>query len=645
MISSFRRISKSKIGTIIMALFFVTILASFALADVSNVTALGGGSGLSSDELASAGSFDVTDRDMSRAMERRLAEVRQQNPEAGYSSLAGDFDRVLAALINDRALQAFADEHGFNLSKRLIDAEIATLPGARGLDGRFSEQAYASFLAQQRVTDDEVRAIIRNSMLQQLLIAPPAVNARVPVGLARPYASMLLETREGAVAFVPVAAFRTGLNPTDAQVQQFYSANREQYVVPEQRVLRFAKIGPEQVAGVSAADQEIAAYYQANAATYAPKEVRVISQAVVPAQATAQAIAQRARGDGSFAEAAAPAGLSAADVSVGPQTQAQFTELAGAEVAAAAFRAQEGAIIGPIRSDLGWHVVKIDDVRQEGGQPLSAVRGEIATQLTAEKRKNALADLVTAVEDAIAEGASFTEATSQAKLQVSETPLITANGTSRTESSYRFPQELAPALKTGFEMTEGDEPFVETLPNEGGYVVVAPTRIVPAAPAPLAEIRDRVRADWINQKATERARNVASAIAQRAAKAPLQAAVKAAPVPLPAPEPIKARRLELAQFEGRVPPALGLLFSMGKGHVRAIPNQQAGGFFVVKVDEITPGNALNAPSLITQTQQQLQQSLSEEYALQFLNAIRQDVGIRRNDKAIAATKSRIVAGN
>ena len=642
MLASFRRLSKSTVGSIVLVLFVLAIVASFALADISNIVSPGAGG--QTGELARVGSETITERDMDRAMQRRLAEVQQQNPEASYADIAGDFERVLAALIDERALQAFGRKHGFILSKRLIDAEIASIPAARGLDGRFSEQAYQNFLAQQRLTDQEVRSAIANQMLQRMLLAPVAANARVPVGMARPYASMLLETREGQVAFVPVAAFREGLNPTPEQVQQFYAANQARYTVPEQRVLRIARIGPEQVANIQATEQEIGAQYQQNRAQYAPREIRVISQAVVPDQATAQQIAARARSGASFVEAAAPAGLGAEDVSVGPQTREEFSRLAGDAVAAAAFSAAEGAIVGPVQSDLGWHVVKIDDVRTEGGRTLAQVRGEIAEQITARKRQDALADMIGRIEDAIAGGASFNEAIRGLDLPVIETPLITAGGVARDNPDYRLPEELAPAVKTGFELSENEDPVVETLPNDAGYTLVAAERIVQAAPAPLESIREQVRQDWITTQATGRAQAVANAVAERAAAAPLDQAVQGAGAQIPPVAPVTARRLQLAQFQGRVPPALGLLFSMGEGKARMVPGSEGEGFYVVKVNKITPGNALNQPGLITSTQQQLQQALSEEYARQFLQSVRNAVDVRRNEDRIARAKQRIASG-
>ena len=75
-------------------------------------------------------------------MQRRLQQVRQQNPNADYATILGDFDPLLSSMLDERALIAFGNKYGFKLSKRLIDAEIAELPQAKGLNGQFSEQAY-----------------------------------------------------------------------------------------------------------------------------------------------------------------------------------------------------------------------------------------------------------------------------------------------------------------------------------------------------------------------------------------------------------------------------------------------------------------------------------------------------------------------
>ena len=407
MLSFFRRVSKSKIGTWVVALVVVAIMAGFALADLSNFGTGNTGLGMGSGTLARVGDQQISEREISEAMQRRLQQVRQEQPDADYVRIIGEFDGIIDSLLDDRALMAFADKYDFPLSKRLIDAEIAELPGAKGLNGQFDERAYQQFLAQQRLSDPEVRRIIAGGLLQRLLLTPVATNARAPLGMATPYASMLLEQREGEAAIVPLEAFKAGLQPTDAELQQFYTANRARYMIPEQRVIRIARIGPEQVANVTASDQEITAYYNANKATYAPSDTRSLSQVVVQDQASANAIAQRARGGASLAAAAAPAGANAAVTTLKDQTRAAYAGVAGDKAATAVFAAPAGSIVGPIQSAFGWVVAKVDSIKAGGGKTLEQARAEIAAKLTADKRKSAVEDLVDKVQSAIDGGSNL----------------------------------------------------------------------------------------------------------------------------------------------------------------------------------------------------------------------------------------------
>jgi peptidyl-prolyl cis-trans isomerase D len=644
MLSFFRRVSKSKIGTWIMAIVVIAIMAGFALADLSNFGSGTIGFGLSSNALAKVGSEEVTDKELSDAMQRRLQQVRQEQPNADYSTIIGDMDSLLAELVDSKTLLAFAEKFRFPLSKRLIDAEIAQIPATKGLNGQFSEQAYQAFLAQQRLTDAQVREVLAGGLLERLMLTPVATNARVSAGVATPYAAMLLEQREGEAAAIPTGAFVAGLKPTDADVAQFYNANRNRYMVPEQRVLRIARIGPDQVANVSASDQDIAAYYNAHKAEYAPKETRDISQVVVQDQATASQIAARVKGGATIAAAAAPAGSNAAVTTLKDQSQSAYASVGGDKAAAAVFAAPSGAVVGPIQTSFGWAVAKVDSVKTQGGKSPEQAKAEIATTLTAEKRKEAVEDLVDKVQNAVDGGSNFTETAAQAKLPVTTTPLITADGASRSDPSFKMPKELAPALKTGFELEPNDPPEIVTLPDNQGYAMVSPGQVDPAAPAPLATVHDQVGNDWIASKATDRARAVAVQVEAKVEHGmPLDQAMKESGVPLPPVHPLAARRIQLANAQGQIPAPLKILFSLAQGKSRMFPDPEGRGFLIVKVDKIVPGNIMTQPALIGQMESELQQGISEEYARQFLAAMRKEMGVERNDAAIRAEKARLVS--
>jgi len=227
---------------------------------------------------------------------------------------------------------------------------------------------------------------------------------------------------------------------------------------------------------------------------------------------------------------------------------------------------------------------------------------------------------------------------------VTTTPLITANGTSRTDSSYKLPPELAPVLKSGFAIEPNDEPEVVALTGDQGYAVVSPSQVVPSTPAPLASIHDQVAGDWVNDQALQRARAAAEQIAAKAGgNVSLADAIKSAGVAIPAPRPIAARRIQISDAQGNVAPALKLLFTTGVGKSKMAANPQGGGYFIVKTDKITPGNAMISPGLIGQVQNELNQASAADYAQEFLADIKRDMKAKRNESAIQAFKARLVS--
>ena len=117
--------------------------------------------------------------------------------------------------------------------------------------------------------------------------------------------------------------------------------------------------------------------------------------------------------------------------------------------------------------------------------------------------------------------------------------------------------------------------------------------------------------------------------------------MKESGVALPATRPIAARRIQIAEANGQIAPPMQALFSLAQGKSRAVADSQGRGFFVVKVNKITPGNALLQPGLVSRMQNELQDALSQDYAQEFVAAVRADVKAKRNEDAIKAEKARI----
>ena len=97
--------------------------------------------------------------------------------------------------------------------------------------------------------------------------------------------------------------------------------------------------------------------------------------------------------------------------------------------------------------------------------------------------------------------------------------------------------------------------------------------------------------------------------------------------------------------QGQVPPPLRLMFTLLQGRSAVAPDPGGRGFYIVKVTKVVPGNALLQPTLISQMERELQQGVSEDYARQFLAAVRADVKAKRNPAAIKTMKARLATGS
>src|SRR6185436_8606035 len=193
------------------------------------------------------------------------------------------------------------------------------------------------------VTEAQLRDDISRSLMQRQLLAPAALGVRVPDGIVRQYAALALERRRGSVGVVPFQLMAQGINPTDAELTQFYTRNRAAFTDPERRIVKYALMGREQITqNVTPTEAEIQGVYNHNAAVYGPRESRTLQSIVLPTQAAAQAFAQRVRGGTDFAAAASAAGFSAGDITFANQQRAQFATATAGPVADAAFGAAQG---------------------------------------------------------------------------------------------------------------------------------------------------------------------------------------------------------------------------------------------------------------------------------------------------------------
>jgi peptidyl-prolyl cis-trans isomerase D len=645
MLEFFRRTMKSRVGALIGIGFLALIALAFASADISNTGSFGGVAG--GDRVATVGGEAISTSELSRSATNALENLKQENPQLTMQQFlaAKGLEDVLDSLIARVAVHQFGERHGIIAGDRLIDSEIAQIPAFKGPDGKFSETAYKQLIQQRGLSDAQVREDLGQGLVARQILVPAGFGTVVPTELARRYAALLRENRKGAIALIPSLAFAPAAPPGDAELQAWYTKNRARFTLPERRTIRYATFGESALKSLSApTEAEIAARYAADKPRYQAVELRRVTQLILPTEAAAKAVAADVAKGASLSAAATARGLAVS--TIGPASKGDMAAQSSAAIAEAAFAAPAGGLTGPARGTLGWALLRVDAVETRAGRSLDQARGEIVAALTEQKRRAALIDLSSRLEEELDGGGNLTEAAAEIGATLQTTAPLTANGAVFGKPSETAPPVLARVVQTAFSMERENQPQLAEVEPGKTFVIFDVGQITPSAPAPLAEIRNDVLAAWVLEKGSAAAKAAAQQVQAAVRKGTkLEAAIAGLKRPLPPVRPVDMNREQLTANREEVPPSLMLLFSMAQGTVKTLAGPGNQGWFVVALDRIEAPEIKVDDPLVAAAQRELGSLVGREYAEQLGRAIRADVGAERNETAIRAVSRQLVGGN
>jgi peptidyl-prolyl cis-trans isomerase D len=641
MLSFFRNFFKSKVGIVVTLAFLGLIAIAFASSDVANTGTFGGVAG--GDRVAVVGDEKIGNAELSRAATTALDNMRQQNPTLTMQAFVANdgLQQVLDQLIDRYSIGGYAEKYGLRAGDNLVNSEIIQIAAFRGPDGKFDQEAYQAALRQRGLSDALVRSDLADGLLAQQLLVPAAFGAKMPAGVAKHYAALSKERRQGGIGLLISAAYAPIKDPTDKQLQAYYDANKGDYIRPERRVLRYVTFGDDAITDrIEPTDAEIAARYERDKAKYAASERRSFTQLIVPTQQAANSIRDRVAGGGSLEAAAREAGLSAG--SVGPITNSELSAQASEAVAKAVFGGESGKLTAPARSGLGWHVIRVDKIDRIPARSLASVRADIRETLLAENRRKALNDLAANIEEEIDSGTSLADLAETLKGSIETTPPLTAAGEVYGTRDEKAPEVLAPVVSTAFQMEDEGNPQLAEVVRGETFMVFEVGEITPSATAPLAEIKPELVGAWKLAEGNKAAKAAADRVIKRLGEGEsLAAALRAENKPLPPPDSINLTRQELAARGQEVPPPLALFFSMAQGTTKKLEVPGDRGWFVVDLDSIEAGKVDPEDPQLASVESGLGAAAGREYAEQLRQAIREEMKVERNDAAIDAVAKQL----
>lgn len=443
----------------------------------------------------------------------------------------GVAQRVMQQLIDEEAMIVEAERLGITVSDAELRQRILRLPGFQQ-DGQFiGEEAYRRLLQFQRppMRPEEFEAEVRRQLMSEKLQALVTGWVTVtPDDVDREYRHRNEKVKLDLAVFT-ADQFRASITPTDAEIQAEFAANPEKYRVPEKRHGRFLAVDAEALrAKMTVTPAEVEARYKENLQTYStPEQIRashILFKTEGKDEATVRTLAEsvlaKVKAGGDFAALAKQYSEDGSKDAGGDLDYFGRGTMVK-EFDDAAWTLQVGQTSDLVKSQFGFHIIKLTDKRPAVTRTLNEVRPQIEDQIKYEKAQAEATRQADEIAKEIKSPADLDRVAREKNLAVGDSGFF-----ARDEPLAGLGFAPAVAAKA-FEMETGK--VSERLPTNQGYAWFALVDVRASALPALADVKDKVRDDVVRLKAVDVARAKAAAMAQ-AARSNFAGAAKAAGV-------------------------------------------------------------------------------------------------------------------
>lgn len=315
---------------------------------------------------------------------------------------------VLDSLIRDRLIELHVIDKGYRISDTQLGKLIQSIPEFQ-VDGQFDMATAEQLLFENGMTVPQFRASQRRAMqLDQLRRAIGATSLVTPADYRR-YLNLIAEQRLVTLATFDLGTTKENVEVTDEDITAFYAENDTMYLTDESVDIEMVEVRREAVAeAIEISEEALQRYYEDEQSRYLQDEQRQARHILIPmdddedaAAELARSIAERAKAGEPFEDLAKTYSKDGMTASAGGDLGALTrTQLPG-ELGGAIFSMEEGDVEGPIESDFGFHIVRLDDILEQGPLPLDQVRGDLLSELRDIEAEGRFRDLENRMSDAV----------------------------------------------------------------------------------------------------------------------------------------------------------------------------------------------------------------------------------------------------
>jgi peptidyl-prolyl cis-trans isomerase D len=496
-----------------------------------------GADAASGDTVAKVNGREISGADFRRTYQAQLQAYRSAyggNMSDQLLKQLGIEQQILQQMVDERAALAEAERLGIKVSDEEVRQRIFAMPAFQENGGFIGEARYQQLLRMQRPPmvasefEDNVRRGLAVEKLRGSLTDWLSVNDK---DLEQEYRRRNDKVKLAVVSFT-ADSFRTQVNASDAEVTSYFDAHKNDFKIPEKRKIRYLLIDVEALRAktiIPAADIE--REYNNNSEQYTtPEQVRASHILLktegkddAAVKSKAEELLKQARGGADFAELAKKNSEDEASAKNGGDLDYFGRGRMVPEFDQAVFAMQPGQISDLVKTQYGYHIIKLVDKKNATTRPLAEVRQQLTDQLAYQRAQAQAADLAQNLEKQISKPADLDKVAKAQGLTVQESGFF-----ARDEPILGLGPAPEAANKA-FDM-QTNEVSGALRASRGFVFETLVAKQDPYVPK-VDEVKERVRDEVVKQKARDLSKQKAAEIAAKLKSAPdFEKAAKAAGV-------------------------------------------------------------------------------------------------------------------
>jgi len=503
-----------------MALLFLLIVPSFVLFGLNNynrsreqhvAVAKVDGTEISQSEWDQAHRQEV---DRMRASTPSLDAKLLDSPQARYATLE--------RMVRDRVITAAANKFKFATSDQRLARELQQNPEIASLrrpDGTLDMERYRQLLATQGLSPETFEAGVRTDLSNRQVLGGIADSGFSSNAIADMTLNAYFEKREIQLARFDTADFLTRLNPSDAELEQFYKSNEKLFQAPEQANIEYVVLDVDSLKkNITINEADLKTYYEQNVQRLSGVEERRASHILIASPKTAPA-ADRAKAKARAEELlaivkkapdtfAAVAAKNSQDPGSAPKGGDLDFFARGAMVKPfedAAFSMKKGEISDVVESDFGYHIIKLTDIKAPKQRSYEEMRSELEADLKKQQAQKKFAEAAETFTNGVYEQSdSLKPVADRLKLDVKTASNVTHQPPAGATGVLANPKFLNALFAPDAIEKKHNTEAIEIAPSQlvSGRIV----QYMAAHTQPFAEVKAIVRQRWLAQHGAEEAR-------------------------------------------------------------------------------------------------------------------------------------------